>query len=114
VRRVLFMKVYVDRDDIIEMLYRADVSSKEKIEEIIMRAPTYQMPNSQYENGYSDGREVQIKVYAAEKEAIRKAINKLDYMLCIINDTGGTIQYSDMNAINKTISVIKNLCKEES
>jgi hypothetical protein len=108
------MKVYVDRDELIEMLYNAVGSSREKIEDVVKRATIHQISDSWYEIGYSDGRDDQIKVYAAEKEAIRKAINKLDYMLCIINDTGGTIQYSDMNAINECIAVIKDLCKEES
>lgn len=99
------MKVYVDRDDDI---------SREKIEDIIMRAPTYQISDSQYGIGYSDGREVQSKFNAAEKEAIRHAVDKLEYILCIIIDTGGVIQYSDMDAIKDLVATIRDLCKKES
>lgn len=86
-------KDLIDRKELLETLWRSDVSSREKIDEIVRRMPK--------ETIYD------------ETAGIMEHLRRIRYMLTTIMDTGGTIQYHDMAVLMKHLGIIEYLLGED-
>lgn len=82
-------KDLIDRKELLEILWRSDVSSREKIDEIVRRMPK--------ETIYD------------ETADIMEYLRRIHNILTTIMDTGGTIKYRDMDVLMKYLGDIEYL-----